>query len=146
MEKCEEFYCGKVKLVYQIDDVDCFILLFCNDIFVFDGKCIEQFDCKGVVNNKFNVFIMQKLEVVGILIQFDKLLLDIECLVKKFDMILVECVVCNFVVGSLVCCFGVEEGIVLILFIFELFLKNDVLGDLFINEFYVQVFGWVIFE
>lgn len=46
-----------------------------------------------MVNNKFNAFIMQKLEEAGILTQFDKLLGDNECLVKKLDMIPVECIV-----------------------------------------------------
>ena len=47
------------------------------------------------MNNKFNAFIMQKLEAAGIPTQFDKLLSDTECLVKKLDMIPVECVVRN---------------------------------------------------
>ncbi|WP_251361636.1 phosphoribosylaminoimidazolesuccinocarboxamide synthase, partial [Escherichia coli] len=46
-------------------------------------------------------FIMQKLEAAGIPTQFDKLLSDTECLVKKLDMIPVECVVRNFAAGSL---------------------------------------------
>ncbi len=42
------------------------------------------------MNNKFNAFIMQKLEAAGIPTQFDKLLSDTECLVKKLDMIPVD--------------------------------------------------------
>lgn len=41
MEKCDEFYCGKVKIVYYIDDSDKFIFYFRNDILVFDGEKIE---------------------------------------------------------------------------------------------------------
>lgn len=86
------------------------------------------------MNNKFNAFIMQKLEAAGIPTQFDKLLSDTECLVKKLDMIPVECVVRNFAAGSLVRRLGVEEGIAPTPPTFELFLKNDALGDPFINE------------
>jgi len=32
----------------------------------FDGKRIEQLDRKGMVNNRFNAFIMQKLGAAGI--------------------------------------------------------------------------------
>ncbi len=142
MEKREELYRGKAKSVYQTDDADRLILLFRNDTSAFDGKRIEQLDRKGAVNNKFNAFIMQKLEAAGIPTQFDKLLSDTECLVKKLDMIPVECVVRNFAAGSLVRRLGVEEGIALTPPTFELFLKNDALGDPFINESHVQAFGW----
>lgn len=108
-----------------------------------DGVCIEQFDCKGMVNNKFNYFIMSKLVEVGIFIQMEVLFFDIECLVKKLDMVLVECVVCNCVVGLLVKCLGIEEGIELNLLLFDLFLKNDVMYDLMVNDFYCEIFGWV---
>ncbi|KSG64106.1 phosphoribosylaminoimidazolesuccinocarboxamide synthase [Pseudomonas aeruginosa] len=142
MEKREELYRGKAKSVYQTDDADRLILLFRNDTSAFDGKRIEQLDRKGAVNNKFNAFIMQKLEAAGIPTQFDKLLSDTESLVKKLDMIPVECVVRNFAAGSLVRRLGVEEGIALTPPTFELFLKNDALGDPFINESHVQAFGW----
>jgi phosphoribosylaminoimidazole-succinocarboxamide synthase len=74
--------------------------------------------------------------------QFDKLLGDNECLVKKLDMIPVECVVRNYAAGSLVKRLGVEEGIKLEPSTFELFLKNDEKGDPFINESHVVAFGW----
>ncbi|MDU3958182.1 MAG: phosphoribosylaminoimidazolesuccinocarboxamide synthase [Pseudomonas aeruginosa] len=141
MEKREELYRGKAKSVYQTDDADRLILLFRNDTSAFDGKRIEQLDRKGAVNNKFNAFIMQKLEAAGIPTQCDKLLSDTECLVKKLNMIPVECVVRNFAAGSLVRRLGVEEGIALTPPTFELFLKNDALGDPFINESHVQAFG-----
>lgn len=48
---------------------------------------IEQFDRKGMVNNKFNYFIMSKLAEAGIPTQMERLLSDTECLVKKLDMV-----------------------------------------------------------
>ncbi|MBO3277235.1 phosphoribosylaminoimidazolesuccinocarboxamide synthase [Pseudomonas schmalbachii] len=146
MEKREELYHGKAKSVYTTDDADRLVLLFRNDTSAFDGKRIEQLDRKGMVNNKFNAFIMQKLEAAGIPTQFDKLLADNEVLVKKLAMIPVECVVRNYAAGSLVRRLGVEEGIQLNPPTFELFLKNDALGDPFINESHVQAFGWATLE
>lgn len=146
MEKREELYRGKAKSVYTTDDADRLVLLFRNDTSAFDGKRIEQLDRKGMVNNKFNAFIMQKLEAAGIPTQFDALLSDNEVLVKKLVMIPVECVVRNYAAGSLVRRLGVEEGLQLTPPTFELFLKNDALGDPFINESHVQAFGWATLE
>lgn len=141
MEKRNELYRGKAKSVYTTDDPDRLVLLFRNDTSAFDGKKIEQLDRKGMVNNRFNAFIMQKLEEAGIPTQFDALLSDNECLVKKLDMIPVECVVRNFAAGSLVKRLGVEEGMALTPPTFELFLKDDAKGDPFINQSHVVTFG-----
>ena len=142
MEKRTELYRGKAKSVYTTDDPDRLILLFRNDTSAFDGKKIEQLDRKGMVNNRFNAFIMQKLEAAGIPTQFDTLLSDTECLVKKLDMIPVECVVRNYAAGSLVKRLGIEEGQALLPPTFELFLKDDAKGDPFINSSHVVTFGW----
>ena len=146
MEKRNELYRGKAKSVYTTDDPDRLVLLFRNDTSAFDGKKIEQLDRKGMVNNRFNAFIMQKLEEAGIPTQFDALLSDNECLVKKLDMIPVECVVRNFAAGSLVKRLGVEEGMELTPPTFELFLKDDAKGDPFINQSHVVTFGWATAE
>ena len=142
MEKRTELYRGKAKSVYTTDDPDRLVLLFRNDTSAFDGKKIEQLDRKGMVNNRFNAFIMQKLEAAGIPTQFDSLVSDTECLVKKLDMIPVECVVRNYAAGSLVKRLGIEEGQALVPPTFELFLKDDAKGDPFINTSHVVTFGW----
>ena len=146
MEKRTELYRGKAKSVFTTDDQDRLILLFRNDTSAFDGKKIEQLDRKGMVNNRFNAFIMQKLEAAGIPTQFDALLSDTEVLVKKLDMIPVECVVRNHAAGSLVKRLGIEEGRALTPPTFELFLKDDAKGDPFINESHVITFGWANVE
>ncbi len=142
MEKREELYAGKAKSVYTTDDSDRLVLHFRNDTSAFDGKIIEQLDRKGMVNNKFNAFIMEKLEAAGIPTHFEGLLSDNECLVKRMDMIPVECVVRNIAAGSLCRRLGVEEGIDLTPPTFEFFLKNDELGDPMINDYHIESFGW----
>ncbi len=142
MEKREELYAGKAKSVYTTDDPDRVIMVFRNDTSAFDGKRIEQLDRKGMVNNKFNAFIMGKLQEAGIPTHFEKLLSDNEVLVKKMQMIPVECVIRNLAAGSLVRRLGVQEGLELNPPTFELFLKNDALGDPMVNESHVQSFGW----
>jgi phosphoribosylaminoimidazole-succinocarboxamide synthase len=142
MEKREELYAGKAKSVYKTDDPDRVIMVFRNDTSAFDGKRIEQLDRKGMVNNKFNAFIMGKLQAAGIPTHFEQLLSDNEVLVKKMEMIPVECVIRNLAAGSLVRRLGVQEGLELNPPTFELFLKNDALGDPMVNESHVQSFGW----
>ncbi|HLV77538.1 MAG TPA: phosphoribosylaminoimidazolesuccinocarboxamide synthase [Marinobacter sp.] len=142
MEKREELYAGKAKSVYRTDDPDRFVLVFRDDTSAFDGEKKEQLDRKGMVNNKFNAFIMKKLEAAGIPTHFEGLLSATESLVKKLEMIPVECVVRNISAGSLCRRLGVEEGRELTPPTFELFLKNDALHDPAINESLAISFGW----
>ena len=142
MERREELYAGKAKSVYKTDSDDLLILHFRNDTSAFDGKKIEQLDRKGMVNNKFNAFVMEKLEAAGISTHFEKLLSEDESLVKCLDMIPVECVVRNISAGSICRRLGVEEGLELNPPTFEFFLKNDALGDPMINEYHIESFGW----
>lgn len=146
MEKREQLYAGKAKSVYTTDNPDLMILEFRNDTSAFDGKKVEQLDRKGMVNNKFNAFIMQKLEEAGIPTHFEQLLSDTESVVKRLEMMPVECVVRNLAAGSIVRRLGVEEGLELNPPTFELFLKNDALGDPMINESHVETFGWATKE
>jgi len=146
MEKREELYAGKAKSVYKTDDPDLLVMLFRNDTSAFDGKRVEQLDRKGMVNNKFNAFIMGKLQEAGIPTHFEKLLSDNESLVKKMEMIPVECVVRNLAAGSITRRLGVQEGLELNPPTFEFFLKNDALGDPMINESHIQSFGWATAE
>jgi phosphoribosylaminoimidazole-succinocarboxamide synthase len=85
MEKRDLLYTGKAKSVYATDDADRLVILFRNDTSAFDGKKVEQLDRKGMVNNKFNAFIMDKLAAAGIPVHQEKLLSDTESLVKAAD-------------------------------------------------------------
>lgn len=142
MEKREELYAGKAKSVYLTDDEDKLVLLFRDDTSAFDGKKVEQLDRKGMVNNKFNAFIMEKLEAAGIPTHHVELISDTESVVKKLDMFPIECVVRNVAAGSICRRLGVEEGIDLNPPTFEFFLKNDELGDPMINDYHIESFGW----
>ena len=146
MEKREELYAGKAKSVFRTDDPNRFVLVFRDDTSAFDGEKKEQLNPKGMVNNKVNAFIMDKLEAAGIPTHFEGLLSDTESLVKKLDMIPVECVVRNISAGSLCRRLGVEEGQELNPPTFELFLKNDALHDPMVNESLAVSFGWASAE
>jgi phosphoribosylaminoimidazole-succinocarboxamide synthase len=142
MKKGELLYSGKAKSVYKTDDEDLLILHFRNDTSAFDGKKVEQLDRKGMVNNKFNAFIMEKLQAADIPTHFVKELSDTESVVKRLEMIPVECVIRNIAAGSLCRRLGIEEGIDLSPPVFEFFLKNDDLGDPMITTSHIETFGW----
>ena len=142
MEKREELYAGKAKSVFRTDDPDRFVLVFRDDTSAFDGERKEQLSRKGMVNNRFNAFIMEKLEAAGVPTHFEGLLSDTETLVKKLDMIPVECVVRNVSAGSLCRRLGVEEGQELSPPTYELFLTNDTLHDPMVNESLAVTFNW----
>lgn len=142
MQKQQELYSGKAKTVYTTEDPDRLILEFRNDTSAFDGEKLAKLDRKGMVNNKFNAFIMQKLQQAGVSTHFETLLSDQESVVKKLEMLPIECVVRNLSAGSLCRRLGVEEGQTLEPPVFEFFLKNDALHDPMINDYHILSFKW----
>jgi len=142
MDALELLYQGKAKSAYITEDPELLILKFRDDTSAFDGEFIEQLSEKGAINNQFNAFIMQKLAEAGIPTHFVERLNATDSLVKRLDMIPVECVVRNRAAGSLVRRLGVEEGLAFDPPLFELFLKNDALHDPMITEHHVEAFAW----
>lgn len=142
MEKKELLYKGKAKSVFKTDDPDKYVLVFRDDTSAFNGERVEQLSRKGFVNNRFNAFIMEKLAEAGIPTHFESLLSDTEVLVKRMDMLPVECVVRNYAAGSLCRRLGVDEGQALAPPTFELFFKDDALGDPMVNESLAITLGW----
>lgn len=146
MQKQELLYAGKAKSIYRTEDPNYMIMEFRDDTSAFDGEKMEQLDRKGMVNNKFNAAIMERLADKGIETHFAELLSDNACLVKNLKMLPVECVVRNRAAGSLVRRLGVEEGKELVPPTFELFLKDDALHDPMVNTALCVTFGWATEE
>jgi len=142
MQILEELYSGKAKSVFATEDPDHLVLHFRDDTSAFDGERVEKLARKGMVNNKFNAFIMTKLARAGIPTHFERLLSDDRSVVKRLDMIPVECVVRNIAAGSICRRLGVKEGLDLNPPTFEFFLKNDALHDPMINDYHIRAFGW----
>jgi phosphoribosylaminoimidazole-succinocarboxamide synthase len=142
MHKLSELYSGKAKTMYRTDDPQCLIVEFRDDTSAFDGEKKAKLLRKGMVNNYFNAFIMENLAKAGIPTHFVRILSDNESLVKRLDMIKVECVVRNIAAGSLCRRLGVQQGMELNPPLFEFFLKNDELHDPMINDYHIINFGW----
>jgi phosphoribosylaminoimidazole-succinocarboxamide synthase len=142
LKRITELYSGKAKTLYTTDDEKYLIVHYRDDATAFDGVKKAKLNRKGMVNNYFNAFIMQELEKKGVPTHFVKVLSDNESLVKRLDMIKVECVVRNITAGSLCRRLGIKEGMELNPPLFEFFLKNDELHDPMINDYHIRNFGW----
>ena len=146
MDKVKALYKGKAKTAWETNDPDFVIMEFRNDTSAFDGVKTASLERKGLVNSAVDAFIMQKLSEAGIATHFERRIDDNNVLVKKLDMLPVECVVRNRAAGSICRRLGVEEGQALSPAVFELFLKNDALGDPMINTSHCVTFGWATQE
>tara|TARA_B100001540_G_scaffold229508_1_gene203688 strand:- start:14 stop:727 length:714 start_codon:yes stop_codon:yes gene_type:complete len=133
---------GKAKSLYETSEESELLMVYRDDTSAFDGKKKEALKGKGEINNKFNAFIMEHLSNNGVETHFLKLVEKNESLVKRLDMLPVECVVRNIATGSLCRRLGVEEGIKFEDPLFEFFLKDDDLGDPLINDNHITAFGW----
>lgn len=142
MKQGKLLYAGKAKSVFESEIPGRLIMEYRNDTSAFDGKKLAKLDNKGMVNNKFNAFIMEKLQAAGVPTHFDRLLSETESLVRSLDMLPVECVVRNRAAGSLVRKLGIKEGTDLQPPVFEFFYKSDALGDPMINDSHIVTLGW----
>ena len=142
IEKLDLISEGKAKSLYETSDKSELLMMYRDDTSAFDGKKKEALKGKGEINNKFNAFIMEHLANNGVETHFLKLIDKNESLVKRLDMLPVECVVRNIATGSLCRRLGVEEGIKFEEPLFEFFLKDDDLGDPLINDNHITAFGW----
>lgn len=133
---------GKTKTLYATDDVSRVIMEFRDDTTAFNNQKKQSFAHKGAVNNQINFFIMSKLEQAGIETQVEKLLSDNQTLVKALNMIPIEAVVRNKAAGSVCQRLGLEKGQPFAMPLFELFLKNDALGDPLIRDEHAIACNW----
>ena len=142
MKRTGSLYSGKAKSLFLTENPKLLVMEFRDDTSAFDGEQIEKLDRKGMVNNRFNAFVLEKLESAGVATHFEKLLSDTESLVKCLEMIPVECVIRNIATGSLCKRYGIDDGLELDPPTFEFFLKDDARHDPLINDYHIQSFGW----
>jgi phosphoribosylaminoimidazole-succinocarboxamide synthase len=133
---------GKAKTMHLSDQADVLIMEFRDDITAFNAEKMETIAGKGALNHKINQHLMGFLEQNSIKTCYLEKIDDNHCLVKKLDMIPLECVARNVAAGSFAKRFGLESGTPLKTPIFELFLKDDALGDPMIRDEHAIYFAW----
>jgi len=88
---------GKVKDVYEFDDEN-LLFKFSNRVSAYDVKFKDEIPKKGEVLCKFAEYWFKKLDVRNHFVERKS---DTEIIVKKMDMLPIECVVRGYVYGSL---------------------------------------------
>ncbi|MCK4739590.1 MAG: phosphoribosylaminoimidazolesuccinocarboxamide synthase [Deltaproteobacteria bacterium] len=146
MEKKEELYEGKAKVIFSTDNPNRSIMYFKDDATAFDGKKKGTINDKGVINNKISSEIFRFLEKNGVKSHFVEELSEREMLVKKVEIIPVEVIIRNIIAGSLAKRLGIEEGTKPGEVIIEFCYKSDELGDPFINEYVARAMGYATKE
>lgn len=141
MEKREQLYEGKAKIVYATDDPDLLIQYFKDDATAFNALKRGTILNKGVVNNRISSTCFRLLEEHGIATHFVRQVSEREMLIKRLQIIPLEVVVRNVVAGSLAKRMGLEEGGELSGTVVEFYYKRDDLADPMLNDSHIQVFG-----
>ncbi len=139
MEKREQLYEGKAKIIYATDDPDLIIQYFKDDATAFNAEKKGTIESKGVMNNKISEVLFKYLGKEGIPTHLVERLSDREMLNKKLDIVLVEVVARNIAAGSLAKRLGMEEGEPLNRPIIEYYYKDDDLGDPMINMDHIRL-------
>jgi phosphoribosylaminoimidazole-succinocarboxamide synthase len=117
-----------------------------DDATAFNGVKKGPLRTKASSTTKMSALMFGYLQKNGVDTHFVKLVNDREQIVHRLQMIPLEIVVRNIVAGSLAKRVGKEEGYPLSSPVFELYYKDDALGDPMVNETHALAFGWATME
>lgn len=134
MEQLEQLYEGKAKKLYATDDPDILWVEYMDQATAGNGAKKAQIAGKASLNNRITAVIFDLLKARGVDSHFVAPLSDTEQLVRRMTMFPLEIIMRNTAAGSFAKRYGVDEGTELKRPILEFCVKNDDLGDPFINE------------
>ncbi|MDQ1237602.1 MAG: phosphoribosylaminoimidazole-succinocarboxamide synthetase [Wigglesworthia glossinidia] len=141
--KHNKIYDGKSKKLYETNDSNILILQFKETMSKCNGKYIKKFVKKDIINNKFSYFIMNLLSKNNVKTHIISLLSENQTLVKNLNMFPIECVMRNYAAGSIVKRLKIKDKSFLKPPVFEIYLKNDDLGDPLINDSHCITFNLI---
>lgn len=141
--KRKQIYEGKAKILFEGPEPDTIIQYFKDDATAFNNKKKGIIAGKGVLNNRISELVMTRLGEIGIPTHFIRTLNMREQLIKAAQIIPLEVIVRNVAAGSLSKRLGIDEGVVLPRPLIEFCYKKDSLGDPFVAEEHIAIFGWL---
>jgi phosphoribosylaminoimidazole-succinocarboxamide synthase len=141
LTKKELLHEGKAKRVYTTEEESILIQEFKDDATAFDGTKKGTIVKKGEFNCSISSVLFEYLGSYHVPTHFMRRLSPTEMVIKELQMVQIEAVMRNIAAGSLVKRYGIPEGQVLKHPIFELYLKDDDLGDPLINEYHAFSMG-----
>ena len=134
MTKKELLYEGKGKKMFKTEDEHFLITEFKDDLTAFNAEKRGNEKGKGALNCKISTALFHLLEKQGIPTHLVQTIGENEQLVKKCKIIPIEVIVRNVATGSLTKRLGIKDGEILPFTLVEFCLKDDSLGDPFIND------------
>ncbi len=130
----KKIYEGKGKRLFATDKKDELISEFKDDLTAFNAEKKGSEEGKGALNCKISTELFCLLEKRGIKTHLIKVLSPTKQLVKRCEIIPIEIIVRNVATGSLTKRLGIKDGTKLDFALVEFCLKDDALGDPFIND------------
>lgn len=134
MTKGELLYEGKGKRLFKTEDENLLITEFKDDLTAFNAEKKGSEAGKGKLNCKISTELFRLLEKQGIQTHLVQTINENEQVVRKCKIIPIEVIVRNVATGSLTKRLGIKDGQVLPFALVEFCLKDDNLGDPFIND------------
>lgn len=137
----EPLYEGKAKRLYTTDDPEVLRMEYKDEATAFNAEKKAVFESKGRLNKAITLLIYRMLEEKGVQTHLAADGDEINLLVRKVDILMVEVIVRNFAAGSFTKRMGVDEGTAFETPIVEFSYKSDALGDPLINDDYAREMG-----
>ncbi|MDA8144540.1 MAG: phosphoribosylaminoimidazolesuccinocarboxamide synthase [Thermaerobacter sp.] len=137
----DRIYEGKAKIVYRTDDPERVLMHFKDAATAFNGKKRGEIAGKGRMNAGITVALFRHLERAGVATHLLEQPAPDELLVRRLTMLPLEVVVRNLAAGSMSHRLGLEEGRPLSPPVREFYLKNDQLGDPWVNRHHILALG-----
>ena len=137
----EPLYEGKAKRLYTTDDPNVLRMEYKDEATAFNAESKAVFEDKGRLNKAITLLMYQMLEKKGTLTHLVADVDEVNLLVKKVDILLVEVIVRNQAAGNFSKRMGVQEGTKFKTPIVEFSYKSDELGDPLINDDYAREMG-----
>lgn len=133
MQKLSQLYEGKAKKLFATENTEVLWVEYLDQATAGNGARKEQIKGKGRLNNRITAVIFNELAYRGIASHFISQISDTEQLVRRMEMFPLEIIMRNIAAGSFARRYGRDEGTLLSRPVLELCLKDDALGDPFIN-------------
>ena len=130
----ELLYEGKGKKLFATSNPNELISEFKDDLTAFNAEKKGSEKGKGALNCRISTIIFELLEKNDIKTHLIKTIDDNKQLIQKCKIIPIEVIVRNIATGSLSKRLGIKDGKVLDFALVEFCLKDDELGDPFIND------------
>lgn len=136
-------YEGKAKQIYTVVGQDDLVWMsFKNSLTAFNAQKKGEMEDKGLMNSKITQLVFKYLEELGVNTHMVQRMSETEMVCDRVEVIPLEVVVRNVVAGSLAKKFNIKEGEKLSRPLVEFYYKDDDLGDPFISDEQVLVFGF----